>query len=246
MLSVAERIAQCAKHLAEHDVHGYSQPNRDGDGTIETITYSDGSLAIIHGGDYDCSEDVRVCVNCALTGSHDGPIGHMWTGNEDEVLTSHGFVRMPFDWGSTQRGDILLVSGHTGVALGDGMQADARGDEYGGIDGPNQGDQTGHEIEIRDLQGYWTWTYRYEGPEPEQQQPPKEGDDEMCAIIRPDQKEFLIYVSGGTYRRLTHPDQAEAVRMAYKTCTGRDIPQFELGTPDDPWGTRLMEALKEV
>ena len=56
----------------------------------------------------------------------------------------------------------------------------------------------------------------------------------MTAIIRPDQKEYLIYVNGGTYRRLTHPDQAEAVRIAYKTCTGRDIPQFELGTPDEP------------
>lgn len=244
MPSVAERIAQGAEHIAGHDAHGYSQPNRDGDGTIETITYSDGTLAIIHGGDYDCSEDVRVCVNCALTGSYDGPIAHMWTGNEDDMLTSNGFARMPFDWDDTRRGDILLVSGHTGIALGDGMQADARGDEYGGITGPNQGDQTGHEIEVRDLQWYWTWTYRYEGPEPEQR--PTVSGDGMEAIIRPDLKEYLVYVSGGTYRKLSHPDQAEAVRMAYRTCNGSEIPQFELGTPNEPWGTRLLEALKEV
>lgn len=245
MLSVAERIAQIAEHIAEHDVHGYSQPNRAGDGTIETITLSDGSTVQIHGGDYDCSEDDRMCAAAAGALPWDYWESYTWSGNADEVLTSHGFVRIPFDWGEAKRGDLLWVSGHMGVALGDGLQADAHGDEYGGIDGPNQGDQTGHEIEIRDLQWYWTRIYRYEGPEPEQPIE-MEGDDEMCAIIRPDQKEYLIYVSGGTYRRLTHPDQAEAVRMAYKICTGRDIPQFELGTPDDPWGTRLMEALKEV
>ena len=67
-LSVAERIAQVAVHIARHDSHGYSQPHRSGDGTTEAITMSDGSQATIHGGDYDCSEMVRVCVNCALGG----------------------------------------------------------------------------------------------------------------------------------------------------------------------------------
>lgn len=54
----------------------------------------------------------------------------------------------------------MLVKGHTGVALGGGKQADAHGDEYGGITGPNRGDQTGHEVEVRGLRS-WTYIYRY-------------------------------------------------------------------------------------
>lgn len=164
MLSVPERIAQISEHFARHDSHGYSQPNR-GSGDLETITLSDGSKVTVRSGDLDCSEDVRECVNGALSGSCGGPIAYMWTGNEDEELTSHGFERMPFDASKVRRGDILLVSGHTGIALGDGLQADAHGDEYGGITGPNSGDQTGHEIEIRPLRS-WTYMYRYVGGGP--------------------------------------------------------------------------------
>lgn len=159
-LSVSERIAQVAEHIAAHDNHGYSQNNRAGDGTIETIVLSDGSKVTIHGGDYDCSEMVRVCVNCALSGTYDKPIAYMWTGNEHEQLTAHGFTRMAYSASNVRRGDALLVSGHTGVALGGGLQADAHGDEHGGITGPNGGDQTGHEVEVRSLRS-WAYAYRY-------------------------------------------------------------------------------------
>jgi aconitase A len=30
-------------HFVDHDAHGYSQPNRDGTGEVETITLSDGT-----------------------------------------------------------------------------------------------------------------------------------------------------------------------------------------------------------
>lgn len=170
-LRVAEKIAQTAEHIATHDAHGYSQPNRAGNGTVETITFSDGSTAQIHGGDYDCSEDSRMCAAAASVLPWDYWESYMWTGNEYDMLTTHDFVCLDFDWHEVQRGDILLVDGHTGVALGDGLQADARGDEYGGIDGPNEGDQTGHEIEIRDLQWYWTYMFRYVGPEHEEPLP---------------------------------------------------------------------------
>lgn len=33
-----EAAAQVCEHFIDHDAHGYSQPNRDGDGTVETIT----------------------------------------------------------------------------------------------------------------------------------------------------------------------------------------------------------------
>lgn len=161
-LSIPERIAQIAEHIASHDSHGYSQPNRAGDGAIETIALSDGSKVTIHGGDYDCSEMVRVCVNGALSGGYKTPITFMFTGNEDEQLKSQGFARMTYSASKVKRGDVLWVSGHTGVALGDGKQADAHGDEYGGITGPSRGDQTSHEVEVRSLRS-WTYIYRYQG-----------------------------------------------------------------------------------
>ncbi len=159
-LSVPERIAQIAEHFARHDSHGYSQPNR-GTGSIETVTLSDGSKTTVSSSDVDCSEMVRQCVNGALSGRLSGPITYMWTGNQDEQLRAQGFVRMAYSANKVKRGDVLWVKGHTGVALGGGKQADAHGDEYGGITGPNRGDQTGHEVEVRDLRNVWTYIYRY-------------------------------------------------------------------------------------
>lgn len=155
-LSVPERIAQCAEQIAADPQFGYSQPNRSGSGT-KTIKYSDGTTYRIKGGDLDCSEMVRRCVNAALGRE---AIDYMWTGSQDEQLTAQGFTRMSYSASKVRRGDVLWVSGHTGVALGNGLQADAHGDEYGGITGPNRGDQTGHEVEVRALRS-WTYIYRY-------------------------------------------------------------------------------------
>lgn len=165
-LTYAERIAQVATYIANRDTHGYSQPHRSGDGTTEKAKFSDGTYFVVHGGDYDCSEMARVCANCALTGTYTSPIPDMWTGNEDQRLKAQGFKRIPFSVGAVKRGDILWVKGHTGVALGNGLQADAHGDEYGGITGPRRGDQTGHEIEVRSLRSSWVYIYRREGTSP--------------------------------------------------------------------------------
>ena len=162
-LSIPERIAQVAEHIARHNAHGYSQNNRKGDGTRDAVTLSDGSKVTIHGGDYDCSEMDRACVNCALSGSDKGPITFMWTGNADEELRAQGFTRMGFSSSKVRRGDVLWMPGHMGIALGGGKQADAHGDEYGGITGPNKGDQTTHEVEVRDLRTSWTYIYRHAG-----------------------------------------------------------------------------------
>jgi hypothetical protein len=70
---------------------------------------------------------------------------------------------MAFSASKVRRGDVLLVKGHTGIALGNGLQADAHGDENGGITGPRKGDQTGREVEVRDLRTSWTYIYRYTG-----------------------------------------------------------------------------------
>lgn len=162
-LSYAERIAQVAEHFAWHASHGYSQPHR-GSGNTETVKLSDGSVVAVSNSDLDCSEMARQCVNCALSGIYTTPIPSMWTGNENERLLAQGFTRLPFSTSSVRRGDVLLVKGHTGVALGNGRQADAHGDEYGGITGPSRGDQTGHEIEVRSLRTNWTYIYRKEEP----------------------------------------------------------------------------------
>lgn len=143
MISYAEAIAQCAEHIARDDSHGYSQPNRKGYG-VEHLKFDDGTPYEIHRGDYDCSEMVRTCCEAVGLVSRDS---HMWTGNEYEVLTGAGFGVVSLN--NMRRGDILWKTGHTGVYLGDELMADAHGDEWGGISGPSQGDQTGREIEIR-------------------------------------------------------------------------------------------------
>ena len=174
-LSIPERIAQVAEHFAAHSAHGYSQPNR-GTGGVETVKLSDGSKVAVTNSDVDCSEMVRQCVNAALSDNYRAPIEYMWTGNEDEELRVQGFERSAFAKGSVRRGDILLRSGHTGVALGGGRQAEAAHDENGGITGPKrgdqtgredhdidgyQGDQTGDEVRATTLSSNWTYIYRH-------------------------------------------------------------------------------------
>lgn len=158
MISYAEAIAQCAEHIAAHDSHGYSQPNRKGYGS-EQLKFADGTPYAVHRGDYDCSEMARQCAEAAGLLS---PDSYMWTGNEDAVLKSAGFEVVPL--GEKRRGDILWKTGHTGIYLGDGLMADAHGDERGGIDGPSEGDQTGREIEVRSV---WScsWQRCYRPPE---------------------------------------------------------------------------------
>lgn len=159
-LSIPERIAQISEKVCADDSHGYSQYARAGDGTKVTYTLSDGSKVVMDGGDVDCSELAKDCVNAALTGGTSGPIAYMWTGNEDEELRALGFKRMSFSKSSVRRGDILLRSGHTGVALGSNKQAEAAISEQGTIYG-KKGDQTGYEVRVTTLSTNWTYIYRY-------------------------------------------------------------------------------------
>ena len=243
-LTVAERIAQVAVHIARHDSHGYSQPHRSGDGTTETIALSDGSQVTVHGGDYDCSEMVRVCVNCALGGDYRGPIEYMWTGSQDGELRAQGFVRIPYDYHVVRRGDVLLVSGHTGVALGDGLQADAHGDEYGGISGPNRGDQTGREVEVRSLRSTWTAIYRYAGEEPwlaPEPEPEQRRRRPMECLITIKGANTVVWYDGCAINDLTHTEDIAVVRKLYKATVGQDMPDVEL-TEDE--FARLCQSIR--
>lgn len=165
-LTYPEMAAEVCDHFIDHNAHGYSQYNRDGDGTSETITLSDGTNVSFSGGDRDCSRLMQTCY--VVVGVL--PYGmHMWTGNEREILQEHGFVQV--DKWHPQRGDVLWMKGHTEMYLGNGMCGGARGDEYGGISGPNKGDQTGYEIMRRAyVPGNWTSCWRCTKVRPE---PPK-------------------------------------------------------------------------
>lgn len=160
-LSYAERAAQVMEHVCSHAAHGYSQPHRAGDGTTETLTLSDGTKVSIHGGDYDCSELVRMCYAAAtvLPAS-----SYMWTGNELELLKSRGFHEVAAKSVSQlRRGDVLLKSGHTAMYLGGGKLGEAAISERGTIDGA-RGDQTGNEVRVRSYYGPWAYILRVDGP----------------------------------------------------------------------------------
>ena len=112
----------------------------------------------IHGGDYDCSELVRMCYRAVGV----LPYGsYCWTGNEIELLTENGFVVRSLN--SPKMGDVLWRSGHTEIYLGDSKQGGARCSEHGTITG-TQGDQTGREIMRSAYKASdWTTLLRYEG-----------------------------------------------------------------------------------
>lgn len=240
-LTRANAAAEVMDHLIDHDEgHGYSQPNRAGDGTFEDITLSDGEIVTIRGGDKDCSEAIRTCYAAVGVLEFDYWESYIWTVNERAVLAAHGFVEV--DKWTPQRGDVLWVTGHTEMYLGDGMCGGARGDEYGGIDGPTQGDQTGNEIMRREYYaGNWESCWRYTGPERTVTITTTGGI--MECIIRPNGSDTLCYLDGHALHPMSHPDHAEAVRMAYRRAYGKEIPEFDLGTKDAPWATRLAEVL---
>lgn len=163
MLTYAQAAVEVANHLIDHDAHGYSQPNRAGDGTVETIRLSDSTRVRVHGGDYDCSELVRAvwaAVGVLPWGSY------MWTGNEPALLHAHGFEDVDVRAAAHMRpGDVLWREGHTELYLGGGKCGGARhGDAPGGTTG-RQGDQDGTEVARGTyLPKSWTRAFRYAGP----------------------------------------------------------------------------------
>lgn len=122
------------------DSHGYDQTWRWGER-----------------GDYDCSSLVITCLREA--GLETG--WATYTGNMRSSLTSYDFVWIS-DPSELQRGDILLnETYHTAIYLGNGMLANASGNEFGAATGGEPGDQTGREIWIRSYYDYpWNGVLR--------------------------------------------------------------------------------------
>lgn len=165
-----EAFAQVMEHLVSHDGgggHGYSQANRMGDGTTETIFLSDGTTVTIAGGDRDCSSAVVTALRAVGVNT----FGASYTGNMREQLLKTGL----FGWRkmgvkSAQRGDIYLNEKcHTAVCVS--PYGSARGDllaqfsisEKGTVTG-TKGDQTGCESNIKAYYSYpWDGTLYWLG-----------------------------------------------------------------------------------
>lgn len=165
-----EAFAQVMEHLVSHDGgggHGYSQANRMGDGTTETICLSDGTTVTIAGGDRGCSSAVVTALRAVGVNT----FGASYTGNMREQLLKTGF----FGWRkmgvkSAQRGDIYLNEKcHTAVCVS--PYGSARGDllaqfsisEKGTVTG-TKGDQTGRESNIKAYYSYpWDGTLYWLG-----------------------------------------------------------------------------------
>ncbi len=165
-----EAFAQVMEHLVSHDGgggHGYSQANRMGDGTTETICLSDGTTVTIAGGDRDCSSAVVTALRAVGVNT----FGASYTGNMREQLLKTGL----FGWRkmgvkSAQRGDIYLNEKcHTTVCVS--PYGSARGDllaqfsisEKGTVTG-TKGDQTGRESNIKAYYSYpWDGTLYWLG-----------------------------------------------------------------------------------
>ena len=86
MSKVSEAASWIMWHLVTHAAHGYSQPNRMGDGTKETIDVPGWGKVTIAGGDRDCSSAVIECYRAL--GINVG--GATYTGNERQCLLSTG------------------------------------------------------------------------------------------------------------------------------------------------------------
>ena len=254
MLTYREALAEVMWHLVTHEAHGYSQYERAGDGTVETLYLSDGTLVSIHGGDYDCSEGIRACVAAVGLIPWGYWDSYMWTGNEEQILLDAGFVKIsPYDVGV---GDILLrYSGHTEMVVGgyDGelYQAGFRISEKGTIYG-EKGDQTGWESTYSpfDPDGDWDVAFRYAGPERDGSADPTKDESEeedMICLIQPDGQGRLVYYDGNEVHTLHHPDEAEALRIVYRaTHGGREMPTIQLGSPEAPWANRFMNAVQRI
>lgn len=260
MLSVADTAAELAEHMAAHDVHGYSQPNRAGVGTGATagewVTVSDGRTYGIATGDRDCSS---LAVECYAAQGVD--CGGAWSTHDMEakMVASGNFISLPRGtWRDPRRGDLLLAPGkHVAVALGGGRVAEAVRSELHSTHG-QLGDQDGGEIITRGLyDDGWTCVLRYVGPEREQtsDEPatePEEEEEDMpteCVINVPQADDmacnFMVYVCGDRVHDIANPEALKYLNEVYRAVHGRDIPCFEMsGSRDFGAFQRFLQAIR--
>lgn len=114
--------------------------------------------------DFDCSSLVYWCAEHA--GYNIPTSGTRYTGTMIEHFTRAGFRCDEYDYNlnDLERGDILLNTAyHTAIYIGNDQIVEASIDENGGISGGQPGDQTGHEIHVRNVYSY-PWTHVLTAP----------------------------------------------------------------------------------
>lgn len=144
-----DEAASIATRYALDDSHGYAQDKRNGP-------------------DYDCSSLMGQVLREAGFDVH-----FTWTGNMEQDLLANGFKKLSVNLATSaelKRGDILLYhnsisgNGHTAMYVGDGKIVHASSNEFGGISGGQEGDQTGKEICVTNYFNFpWSGVFRYAG-----------------------------------------------------------------------------------
>ena len=150
-LTQREAFARTMEHLCNHDSHGYTQGNRWGNGTKETVDLGDGVTVEVMLGDRDCSSAIISALDAVGVNTGDAT----YTGNmKRNILNSGLFQWYGINDFSAQRGDIYLNEAcHTAMctsaygSAGGDMLAEFSIAENGTAYG-NEGDQTGWESHI--------------------------------------------------------------------------------------------------
>lgn len=214
---------------------GYSQPNRKNltfrrleNGTAES----------------DCSAAVNTWL---YWGKFLDELVYFYTAVEVEYLMGKGFT--PYTMEATpRRNDVLWRSGHTGLYIGNNLQAELLRDENhdAGWEGSIAGDQDGGESIVTTYQP-WNWTYilRLENP-PSYDDGKDESEEEMTFVFLPngDKNQAMMLYDGGIIHPLGRPCELDAVKEAYKKTYNKDIPIFELGNKDNKLGDAFIAAIK--
>jgi hypothetical protein len=167
-------------HLVMHAGHGYSQPARDGNGVVETVTVN-GIDMPIYDGDRDCSSAVLTALRAAAI-----PVGWAsYTGNMLDGLKSTGefdvYPATEQTLATLREGDILLGKGHVAMSGANNDLMEFSLSETGGISG-RLGDQTGREAWIHPYYNFpWTHVIRHVSSYESEGQEPEEVDYELMA-----------------------------------------------------------------
>ena len=197
---------------------GYSQPNRK----HISIAYLESGTA-----ECDCSSGVSWWL---FMGGfiNENPWFH--TRIERQYLIDNGFTTFPFGALPLKRNDILWREGHTGIYIGEGLQAEALRDEnyQAGYEGTIPGDQDGGETVVRDVTQDWTYVLR------KAQVPIKELIS-MTFLFTCDGKHkgHVYFYDGGHIFKVNSKEQQECIKNAYKfSHNDAQIPFFNLPNGD--------------